>query len=87
MQGETKLYQTNASRSTRPQLSIQLPNNQEDIQYIDEHDIAQINPEAIATLQITLKDNKGNPLESVANITSTHGILHPGTIITNNITR
>ncbi len=64
------LYQTDNKQITQPKISFDLPKDESGIQYIDQNGVAQIKPENIPSLMITIKDKNGNTLESVANVVS-----------------
>jgi hypothetical protein len=78
-QGNTIMFQTNGRTTNQQQIVFNLPNNESDIQFTDSGGIAQIHPEAIPSIQISVQDPHGNTIDTVANITSSKGILLPGT--------
>lgn len=80
LQNNTVLYQTNTQQNIQPKITFNLPKDETAIQYQDTDGIAQIRPEDIPSLVITVKDKNGNILDTVANITSTRGLLAPGTV-------
>jgi len=77
LQNNKVLYQTNIKQITQPKITFNLPKDETDIQYQDADSIAQIIPENIPSLVITVKDKNGNILNTVANITSKQGLLQP----------
>lgn len=86
------LYQTNTKQTSQPQIRFTLPKDESDIQYQDTNGIAQIKPENIPSITITVKDKEGKSLDTVANVVSKQGILIPWTIkeraiTTNNSTK
>lgn len=77
-QNNTILYQTNGRTDNKQNIYFNLPNNESDIQFTDNDGIAQIHPETIPSIQISVQDPNGNTIDTVANITSSKGILLPG---------
>lgn len=86
------LYKTDTPQSIQPKINFTLPKDETAIQYQDEYGIAQIKPENIPSLVITVKDKNGNPLDTVANVVSKQGLVLPWivkekSIVQNNSTK
>lgn len=71
------LYKTNTPQLIQPSISYTLLKDEADIQYMDEDGIAQIKPENIPSLVISITDKNKSILNTVANITSKNGLLSP----------
>ena len=87
VQNNTVLYETNNKPNIQPKITFTLPKNDSDIQYQDLDGIQQLKPENIPSLVITVQDNSGKPLDTVANITSNQGLLLPWTTKQKTITK
>lgn len=79
LQNGTILYQ-NTTQTNASKITFDLPKNETDIKYQDSDGFLQLKPENIPSLKITVKDEKGNPLDTIANITSKEGLLIPWTV-------
>ena len=83
-QGTSILYRTDTVIPDGKYLQLNLPKNESDIQFIDSGGIAQIHPEAIPSIEISVQDPNGNTIDTIANIANSKGLLLPGATQNNN---
>ena len=75
------MYKTNTVQNTGQKIEFDLPQQESNIQYIDEHNLAQINKDALPKIQIQIQDKYGNKLTTIANIRSKNNLLNPGILV------
>lgn len=89
-QGENRqLYKTKTDQQrdsiASGNITFKLPKDEEQIQYIDAHEVLQIVPENLPSFTISVVDPNGHKLDTVANITTSKGLLTVGKVVEKNI--
>lgn len=76
-ENDTTIYQTKSTQSRPRSMTITLPSNESDIQYLDHSDTVQINPTALHKLRIVVQDKQGATINTLASIKTTQGLIIP----------
>lgn len=79
-ENDTTIYQTKSTQSRPRSMTITLPSNESDIQYLDHSDTVQINPTALHKLRIVVQDKQGATINTLASIKTTQGLIIPWSI-------